>query len=212
MSEFETNMPEQVWKKRYQELEAENLRLRTEAERSESERERLEEVKGELETRHDALLNLFCRLREIVDGGRADTGTGDSDDEFFEIGRELDRILDRIEEFRRSVVVIKRISAQLELLGVNATIQAAHAGEKGKGFLIVADEINKLSAHSKRSVEEALRELKLFSEITHGLSKDFNRTAESIEGNLTAFRELDALFDAHAPEGIKEQCETKNRL
>jgi heam-based aerotactic trancducer len=175
------------------------------------EQELLSDAKAGLEHRYEQLLKLFARFRSVVRKAPAEVQKADAE-EFAAMGETLDTLQERLDAFSDSVSMIKRIADQLELLGVNATIQAAHAGEKGKGFLIVADEINKLSAHSKRSVEEALVQLKLFTERSEALSRDFDAAAESVEGNLGVFRELDTLLREQTPQEIKETSETTDRM
>ena len=54
-----------------------------------------------------------------------------------------------------------QISIQINLIAINAKIEASRAGEYGKGFAIVADEVKKLAASSKQSTLDMVKKLKL---------------------------------------------------
>lgn len=63
-----------------------------------------------------------------------------------------------------------RVSTNQKVLGINASIEAAHAGAMGKGFAIVAGEVQRLAATMQETSDEISKSLKRLTEIVTGLS------------------------------------------
>lgn len=91
--------------------------------------------------------------------------------------------------------IIKGISSQTNLLGLNASIESARAGEYGKGFSVVAKEIRKLSTTSKESIDKIENIIK---EIAGGITS-IDSGLDTINGvsqnQSTALKEISASLD-----------------
>ena len=83
-----------------------------------------------------------------------------------------------VDQIKKAVDIIKDIANQTRLLSLNASIEASHAGEHGKGFSVVASEIGKLanqSAESSNEIEKILKQLvKNYNEIIGNVQNTTN--------------------------------------
>lgn len=132
-------------------------------------------------------------------------------DAVFETARNINELGEQSQKIGEIVQVIDDIAEQTNLLALNAAIEAARAGEHGKGFAVVADEVRKLAERSGKATKE-------IANLITDIQKGTNTAVESMEvgtkeveqGVLLAQRAGQALNDI--VEGVKTSGEKVQKI
>jgi methyl-accepting chemotaxis protein len=95
-------------------------------------------------------------------------------DTFGNLSDSVKALGERSNEISQIVQVITDISSQTNLLALNAAIEAARAGEHGKGFAVVADEVRKLAEQSSNSAQQ-------IAQLITAIQEETNKTVQSMD-------------------------------
>lgn len=107
----------------------------------------------------------------------------------------IQRISGNIDTIKQMVITINSIAAQTNLLAMNAAIEAAHAGEAGRGFSVVASEIRKLAETSAENAKHIGISLKEIVTFIHEADTSSEESMNAIETIHTGVAETALSFD-----------------
>ena len=111
----------------------------------------------------------------------------------------LNSIHSSIEDIKEITSLIMGIAARTNLLAMNAAIEAAHAGDAGRGFSVVADEIRKLAETSTKSskkindnIKEIISHIEKSSQSSDITVQAFHAVQDEVREVVQAFKEIES--------------------
>ncbi len=113
-----------------------------------------------------------------------------------EINTAMESINGSVAGFSETTHDISDIARQINILSINASIEAARAGDAGKGFAVVAQEVGKLANHSQEAVTEAeksnalvFNDIKTVNDIVENINKkmiEIQKMMNDVRDNISA--------------------------
>lgn len=118
-----------------------------------------------------ALMNMVDKLRAHITDMTRETGTS-----FGKFSTEIDRLSAQMTSIEDFLASISDIAARVHVLSINASIEAARAGERGRGFKVIANEVQKLATETQSFVST-------IGDTVNGFGKTFSSLKETMNDN-----------------------------
>ncbi len=137
-------------------------------EQSQGLRKRLIETQGLVKESKDAIGDLFS---QIIESAHTEE----------ELSSKVEQLSRNADDVKSILDIINDIADQTNLLALNAAIEAARAGEHGRGFAVVADEVRNLAGRTQKSLAEINSTIMVIVQEINDVSSQMNLNSQKME-------------------------------
>lgn len=157
-----------------------------------------------IESLMDQIKNLsaaISQLKDISDQAIISTKQFENKFEILEknlvfLKTKMDRIHSSSEEITKTIATVQSISDKINLLSLNAAIESARAGEHGKGFAVVSEEISKLATQTVSSIKNIRSLVKINNEEVNSGISAFHENFEKINELISDSKQIALDFES----------------
>jgi methyl-accepting chemotaxis protein len=107
-----------------------------------------------------------------------------------ELVQKVSSLTEQAKNIKEVLAIISDIADQTNLLALNAAIEAARAGEHGRGFAVVADEVRKLAERTQKSLSEISANVNLITQNVVEIAEETDKTSKNMQDISGSAQEL----------------------